>query len=266
MLEAVKDTRFDLGRFSGIASVISVHRVRADEADAVMKAWILTAISILVIVAAPVSANDLDAILERTRIAYGSDTLPAEGTMIRSRGKVRSNRRGQTGNVTREVSWPDYLRIEIAFENGQRETRLMLGEEGWRDGAAAPGPMISAMRLQAARLSLPMILWWERERLTDLGPARREDGIEVRRLRIGLADDLALFVEIEAGSGRVLRSAGVMRMGGAEMSFGAVYSDFRPFSGVRWPAREDQSAMGQAIGWTVIEQLELGLPWDSLRP
>ena len=197
-----------------------------------------------------------------------AQALPEPGTLVRSRGRIRSATRSLTGTVERDVSWPDYLRVEIAYENGLRESRVMLGDDGWRDGAPASPPMIAAMQLQAARLSLPMILWWEGSAVVDMGDAVREDGKQVHRLKVGLADGLALFVEIDAQTGRILRSAGVMTMGGAEMAFGAAYSDFRAFGDVMWAAHEDQSAMGQPIGWTKVDQLELGLPFDreSVQP
>lgn len=218
--------------------------------------------------AMPSAAEELDSVLDRTRIAYGGDVLPGPGTLIRSQGRILSASRSKSGTVLREASWPEYLRVEITYEDGARESRVMLGADGWRDGAPTSGPMVAAMRLQAARLSLPMILWWERAALTDMGMATREDGVVVHRLRLDLADDLALFVEIEDATGHILRSAGVMTMGGAEMAFGAAYSEFRPFGAAIWPGHEDQSAMGQAIGWTKIDELELGLPFnrDGVKP
>ena len=96
------------------------------------------------------------------------------------------------------------------------------------------------------RRALPMLLDWERgNALADLGPATRGDGRAVRRLRVDLGSDLALFVEIGMRSARILRSAGVMTMGGGEMSFGAAYGPLRAFGPLRLPARETQSAMGQ---------------------
>ena len=210
----------------------------------------------------------LDALIARTLDVYGGDALPALGCMFRVTGSNWSVRRGATGAVLRELRWPDYLRVEIAYEDGGRETRLLVGDEGWRDDAPAPGPMVAAMKLQAARLALPMLLDWQAAQLSDMGEALREDGIAVHRLRVGLDGGLLLYVEIDLKTARILRSAGVMTMGGAEMSFGAEYADFRDLGRLSWPGREDQSAMGQETGWTIVEQIEVNLPLerDALQP
>jgi len=206
--------------------------------------------------------DDLDAVVARVLEAYGGALLPEPGRILRSTGRLHAGRDRKGAEILREVAWPDYLRVEIARDGGARETRVLLGDRGWRDGSPAPVPLVRAMRLQAARLSLPMLLGWERAALSDLGRARRADGRAVRRLRLDLGGSLELFVEIAEPSGRILRSAGVMSMGGAKVSFGATYSEFRSFGALTWRAREAQHAMGRPIGRTEIETLERGPPFD----
>lgn len=213
-------------------------------------------------------AETLDELVARTLAAYGGSALPEQEKVIRLTGRTWSHRQQAEGATLRELRWPDYLRVEIAYEDGVTESRVMVGDDGWRDGEPAPAPLTLAMKLQAARTALPMILDWEGDGLTDIGETTREDGTEVRHVVIDLGEGLALFVEIDRGSARILRSAGVMQMGGMEMDFGAVYSDFRDFGDISWPAREDQSAMGQQTGWTIVDEVETGLTLDptSLRP
>jgi len=215
-----------------------------------------------------IAAEPVPELIDRVLAAYGGPALPAQGSMFRTTGRNWSNRRAAEGAILRELRWPDYLRVEIAYSDGGRESRVMLGDEGWRDGAPESGPMLGAMKLQAARLALPMLLGWESERLADLGEAERADGIAVRRLALDLGEGLALYVEIDSAKARILRSAGVMSAGGAKMDFAATYSDFRDFSALSLPAREDQSAMGQPTGWTAIDSVDLDLPFerDALRP
>lgn len=218
----------------------------------------------------------IDALVARTLQAYGGDSLPRHDRMFRVTGRNWSNRRAAEGAVLRELRWPDYLRVEIAYEDGGRESRLLVGDDGWHNGAPAPAPLVDAMRLQAARLALPMLLGWESEQLRDLGEAQLSDGTEVRRLAVDLTEafpsgpggELTLFVEIRRADARILRSAGVMKMGGEEVSFGAAYEEFGPFAALSWPRRENQSAMGQPTGWTTIEAIEVDLPLerDLIRP
>lgn len=207
----------------------------------------------------PAAAGAVETLVARVLAAHGGPDLPDEGALLISEGRIRSDRLDSIGRVRRAVAWPDYLSIEISHPGHPSETRLMIGDRGWRDGAPASGPLLRAMRLQAARLALPMLLDWERGKIADLGPATRGDGRAVRRLRVDLGSDLALFVEIGMRSARILRSAGVMTMGGGEMSFGAAYGPLRAFGPLRLPARETQSAMGRPIGWTEIDRVAAGL-------
>ena len=117
-------------------------------------------------------------------------------------------------------------------------------------------------------MSLPMLLSWEREQLRSLGETSRADGRRVNRVAIELDDGLALYVEIDSTTAEILRSAGVMAMGGAEMSFGTTYGPIVDFGQLRSSAREDQTAMGRRTGWTEIVNIELDHPpsRDTLQP
>ncbi len=214
------------------------------------------------------AAEPVPDLVGRVLAAYGGVALPAEGTMFRTIGWNWSARRSAEGAMFRELRWPDYLRVEIAYTDGGRESRVLIGDRGWRDGVPEAGPMLGAMKLQAARLALPMLLGWEADRLADLGEAIRADGIQVRRLSLELGDGLALFVEIDPAEGRILRSAGVITSGGKQMDFAAAYGEFQGFGALSLPTREEQSAMGQSTGWTVIESIELDVPFerDALHP
>jgi len=222
--------------------------------------WIFVfSLTLLAVAAAPARAEQpLDGLLDRVRIAYGGDALPAKGDTILLTGRTHSNAKGADGRMERELIWPSFLRFEISYDDGAAETRLLKDGAGWRDGEPTNQALTLAMRLQAARLALPMLLDWAADKLSDLGEHMREDGGSVRRLRVDLGDDLFLFVEIGVEEARILRTAGVMRMGGAEMEFGAIYSDFRGFGEVSWPSREEQYAMGRPTGWTIIESVTFG--------
>lgn len=220
--------------------------------------YLRLALILAVFTAVEATAEDhVSTLVKKVVTAYGGPALPALGEGLRQSGTTYSNRRGVAGAIIREVRWPDYLRVEIAYGDGGRETRRLAGDEGFRDGAPATAPMTAAMRLQAARLSLPMLLEWEADGLRDLGGFTGEAGRPVRRVAIALDEGLTLFVEIEEDGGRILRSAGVMTFGGAEMAFGATYSQPGEFGALSWPTREDQVAMGQPTGWTEITSVEV---------
>ena len=189
--------------------------------------------------------------------AYGGESLPRRGQVIRQTGRNWSEMHGAEGRIVREFRWPDYLRVEIDYPDGSSESRLLDGIRIMRDGQPVPPAMASAMRLQLARLSLPMLLAWEAGRLSELAPTRRPDGIEVRRLRVDFDDGLALFAEVDRETARILRTAGVVQLGKESVSFGAEYDRFRFFGGLSWPEKEDLSAMGHGIGSVVLETIEI---------
>lgn len=206
--------------------------------------------------------------IARTLQSYSVENHSADTVVIRQHGRTMSMRRNAVGATLREVQWPHYLSVEIEYSDGSVEHRLLLGEEGWRDGVPAPAPLVAAMRLQAARVSLPMLLVWDAGKIRDLGGAVREDGVSVRRIAVEIGEGLTTFVEIDVETATILRSAGVMSFGGAEMSFGAAYTALTNFGPMRQTAREDLTAVGQQTGWMEIDSVELDRPVnpDSLRP
>lgn len=177
---------------------------------------------------------------------------------LRQTGETVSLLRGGTkGRITRTLAAPDRLRVEIAYAGEVPEVRILDRDQGWNQGRQAPPPLLDAMRLQAARLDLPRRLLEAGDRVKDLGYVPAGEGRFIRTLGLALAEHLALFVDIEVPGYRILSSRGQMRRAGAAMEFGAAYSDFRRWSGILVAAREEQYAMGQHIGHTVIEKIEL---------
>lgn len=203
------------------------------------------------------AAVDVPALIERVAAAYGGREALSAARSFRQSGATVSYQRGsETGRITRIFQAPDRLRVEIVYPGEAPEVRLLDGERGWNQGREAPPALLDAMRLQAARLDLPMLLLDAGLRVKDLGYVPAGNGRIIRTLGLALADHLSLFVEIEVPGYRILRSRGQMRRAGRSMEFGADYSDFRNWAGVLVPAREDQYAMGQPIGHTVIEEFE----------
>lgn len=225
--------------------------------QAIATCLVFLAVSCFQPVRAETGGGDVATIVSRVVAAYGGEEALNAMRSFRQTGETVSLMGGGAkGRITRVFEAPDRLRVEIDYPGKAPEVRILNGEHGWNQGREAPDSLRDAMRLQAARLDLPLLLLGAGAAVKDLGIAPAEDGRAIKTLGLALADHLAIFVDIEVPGYRIVQSRGQMRQGGIAMEFSAVYSGFREWSGVLLPAREEQYAMGQHIGYTVIEQIE----------
>ena len=107
------------------------------------------------------------------------------------------------------------------------------------------------MKLQAARLELPMLLATKRASLKDLGT---KDGI--RAIEIPLSETLAMTVNIDPKTWHILRSTG--KASGLE--FVVDYSDFRRVNGLLFPFAEAGMAMGMPTANTKFDSIAINAP------
>ncbi len=202
----------------------------------------------------PAAAEDAAGLLERVLEAYGGRERLAAVERLHASGTTSSLRTGTRGPSERWYVRPDKLRIDIRYSPTHAESRILDGEQAWRDGTPAGGPFVAAMRLQAARFGLPLIL--ARYPLADLGE-RSEGGRSLRVLRIALGDGMSLDAAIDPATARIEHSRGVLSMGGQEMAFATGYADFRWVAGVLFPHREEHFAMGMRTGETVLSEIRV---------
>lgn len=235
------------------------------------------ALAALALAAAPPAAAaaepGLSQLLQRCFDAYGGlprlERYPArleEGRVVLSQDNPL--RPGASGRLARAWERPARLRVEIDYQGGEPEVRVLDGRRGWRNGAEVTGTAPSlAMVLQAARLDLPYLLASRRLQLEDRGTVRR-GGKVLRAVAVPLGNQVSLTVEIEPATGRILRSAGRMPMPGGSTEFVAVYSDFRTVEGLLVPFREENWASGVKTGETVLARVQplRAAPPGTFRP
>jgi hypothetical protein len=113
------------------------------------------------------------------------------------------------------------------------------------------------MVLQAARADIPWILEERRGSLKLLPPM---DNGKLQGLEIPLGEGLTLTVYVEAATGRVVRSSGVLEAPGMKTNFATDYSDFRAVDGVLFPFREGNFASNQSTGDTVLTKVVVNPP------
>src|ERR1700740_651420 len=110
----------------------------------------------LALIIAAALTKPADDLVQRVVNAYGGAAAWEKVAAFRQTGKVTSSMRGE-GKLDRTWQAPYKLRVEIAYPS-QTEVRDVDGDRGSQNGKPATGMTLDAMRLQAARLALPLLL------------------------------------------------------------------------------------------------------------
>lgn len=193
----------------------------------------------------------LSALLERVAGAYGGEKKLLAVQAVRETGTITSGR--GDGALVRAFEPPLRLSIEIRRPAATApEVRILDGSRGARDGQVVSGPMLDAMVLQAVRLDLPAALLRHRHQLRDLGEIVRE-GKKLRSIGLPLEGGKAIAVGVEAGTGHIVYSEGVV----GTIRFATVYSDFRSVDGVLFAFAEENFASGVKTADTHLARIEV---------
>jgi hypothetical protein len=202
------------------------------------------------LIAANAHAQSLDDVVSNVMNEYGGKAAWAKVTSLRETGTVVPLMRKGDGKLTRTWQAPDRLNVEIAYPT-ETEVRIVDGDHGTRNGKEVTGSNLQGMQLQAARLALPTLLISKRAALKDLGT---KDGI--RAIEIPLSATLALTVNIDPKTSRILRSTG----SASGLEFVVDYSDFRRVGGLLFPFAEAGMAQGMPTANTKIESIAVNAP------
>jgi len=198
-------------------------------------------------------------LLQRVLDAYGGLEALSRVVAIHQTGTVHPLMRnlGQVGEVVRVLAPPERLRVEIAYGEGNREVRVLDGSQGWRDGVSVSGPQLDSMRIQAARLSLPLLLHRSAGELVDRGTVDHQ-GRKLQILELPLAGGVGLTLEIDAESARIVATTGRLSMGPeTSIEFRTTYDDFRRVDGLLFAFREGNYVAGNHTADTRLEKVEV---------
>jgi outer membrane lipoprotein-sorting protein len=199
------------------------------------------------LLAAAAHAQSLDDVVSNVMKEYGGQSAWQKVTSLRESGTVVPMMRKGDGKVTRFWQKPDKLRFDVTYPT-EREVRIVDGDHGTRNDKEVTGGSLDAMKLQAARLALPLLLVEKRASLHDLDT---KDG--VRTIEIPLSASLTLTVTIDTKTSHILRSTG--KASGLE--FVVDYSDFRRVNGLLFPFAEAGMAQGMPTANTKLEAIEI---------
>jgi hypothetical protein len=190
--------------------------------------------------AARAAPDSFSRLLARTFRLYGGvDALLGVGG-VRLRGVVDDGTTapGSRPQLERLLQPPDRFQATVSLGGLERESLTLAGGRAFRDGAEVTGLLrADQIRLEAARAFLPGTLARARAALVDRGEAVR-GGRRVRRVELRLHRDAVLTAELEAASGRILRSS--TRVGRRETA--VRYGRLQPIAGVLFPFEEEHES------------------------
>ena len=149
------------------------------------------------------------------------------------------------GKLERVWQHPDKLRVEIAYPS-HIEVRDVDGDRGTQNRMKATGVALDAMRLQAARLAIPILLVEKKSELKTAGP---------NSIEIPVSGDLTVTIDVDPATGHILKSTGKA----VGVDFSTTYSDFRNVDGLLFAFREANTAQGTATGTNEISKVEISL-------
>jgi hypothetical protein len=210
----------------------------------------VTTLALSLVLAPHVLAQSLDDVAGNVMKEYGGVAAWQKVTTIRETGTVVPAMGKGDGAATRFWQKPDKLRVEIVYPT-RTELRVVDGDHGTNNGKEVTGPGLDAMKLQAARLALPLLLVEKRATLNDIG---LRDGF--RAIEIPLSASLTVTVDIDPKSWRIVRSTG-KTMG---MDFVVDYNDFRHVGGLLFAFTESGMAQGTPTAKTTLGAIVVNGP------
>lgn len=210
-------------------------------------------------------------LLERVALAYGGPAVLEKVQAYRMEGTVFSAMRHHEAPTIRIFARPGRLKVLVDYE-GAPEARLVDGREGWRNEGGGPlepvtGPMHAAMVLQAARAGMPWVLY-EHAADAALTDSLTVDGVACAGIEMTIGEGLVLRAWIHPGNHYIVRSQGLLQIGGMRTHFETNYSDFRVVDGVTFAFREENFASGRQTGITTLTRVKVNPPLgaNEFRP
>ena len=195
-------------------------------------------------------AQSLDDVVASVLKEYGGAAAWQKVTTIRETGTVIPAMGSGNGATTRSWQKPDKLRIEIVYPT-RTELRVLDGDHGTNNGKDVTGPGLDAMKLQAARLALPLLLVEKRASLHDGG---MRDGFRV--IEVPVSASLTVGMDIDPKTWHIVRSTGKT----TGMDFVVDYNDFRRVDGLLFAFGESGMAQGTPTAKTTIDAIVINGP------
>jgi len=213
---------------------------------------------LLCLTATPALGSEASDLADKVIAAYGGADVLKHSATVKQSGALTSNRYGRTGTLERTFSRPDKLRIDIQIPDAPPESRILNGDQGWRDGKAVPPMMARAMLLQAARLDLPYLIMRTGDDLDAFDVDITGDSRTLRGLEVPMGDGLRLIALVDVDTGYIVHSRGLISVGpGHEMEFATDYAGHSDIGGMVLAPDDVHFVRGQTNGTTRLEKSQV---------
>lgn len=218
--------------------------------------------------ALPARADDTQALIDKVIATYGGEAAWRAVKGMRQEGSTYSLRRHFAGNTRRSYLHPGKMNIDIHYNPADTELRQLDGGQAWDHGKPGAAAFVQATHLQALRLALPLQLLDHRHEVKNLGQRNDDGGRPHAGLLLEPEPGLKIMMDVDIGSGRITASWGMMELEGKPMEFASLYDDFRVVDGRLLSFKEEHFAMGDNIGYTLLERVEFvdSFPDGTFRP
>lgn len=199
-------------------------------------------------------AEALADVLDRMIATYGGEqNLQKLNSMVQE-WELLALMRNQQGSDKRSIHLAGQLRVELVYPDKQ-ETRVLDGDSAHavfddRDPAPASDMQKGAMRLQLMRFYSPLKL---RERMGSLSLSEG-DGYVTLSLKDG---ELQTDYVVSTDTWHVVKTVGLLTMGGAAMQFVTEYSEFSKVDGVLMHHRENKFVGGMNTAVLRLKRIEV---------
>jgi hypothetical protein len=185
---------------------------------------------------ADASKTDIPGSVAHVIDAYGGEKALRAVHGYRAAGNQWASQLDQPIHAERWFARPDRLRLDLDYPD-HHELRITDGARGWAGSSAADlapaNPMkLQAMRLQSARLDLPLRL------LENLDKIEARDADDTGRIVLRLPIDDALYIDYHIDPKTWLITRVVTGMTAPAMEFSADYAGFKKVDGVLVPYHE----------------------------
>lgn len=233
-----------------------------------MKITAALALLLCTLFSLPAQADDTQALIDKVIATYGGEAAWRAKSGMRQEGSTYSLRRHFAGKSSRSYQHPGKMNIDIRYKESDTELRQLDGEQAWDHGKPGAAAFLQAARLQALRLALPLQLLDHRNQIRSLGQNSDENGRIHEGLLLEPEPGLRIIMDVDIASGRITASWGMMALEGKPMEFASLYEDFRQVDGRLLPFKETHFAMGDNIGYTLLERVEFvdSFPAGTFRP
>jgi hypothetical protein len=220
---------------------------------------------------ATASAQTVDEIVARHVEARGGrEALRAVHT-LRMSGRVLAGP-GREAIVRREIARPGRIRTEFVFQ-GTTGVYVWDGSAGWRisplDGSLEPEPLseeAAALSAEQADFEGPLVDWKAKGLSVELVGRAALPGGAAYELKVTTKSGAVRRVFVDVASGLVVQTESTRKVRGHEMTFEALYGDYRETGGVRFARSIEIGVRGRPRRLRIaVESVEINPALDDSR-